>query len=212
MQSINEIKKEISPLFSPIIGSFRLKTYFSYYAIFKNNVMIALYQNHSTYLRISAKHKEFIDNHSETYNLSDDKISLQSKSFYYIPNSILTNSNLFQELINSTLAELDQKEQETYRKKTTQIRHLPNMNLKLERMLKKVGIHSIQDFMKVGYIYAFIKLVEKGVDATAELLFKLNGALSHQYIYTFTEQQKRLLIEEADRALYEAGLRKRFIL
>lgn len=210
MQSIKDITQEIAPLFSPIIGNFRLKTYFSYYAVFKNNAMIALYQNHSTYLRISDKHTEFINNHTGTYNLSDNKINLQSKKFYYIPNDILSNATLFNELISSTLDELDQKEQETQRKRTTQIRNLPNMNLKLERMLKKIGIHSIQDFIEIGYLNAYITLIKQGIDATAELLFKLNGALNHQYIYTFTDHQKRLLLEEANQALYDAGLRKRF--
>lgn len=210
MQSTNEIYQEIAPVFSPIIGDFRVKTYFSYYAIFKDKSMIALYQDHSTYLRISDKYTEFIRNHTDTYNLSDDRINLQSKTFYYIPHSILSNAVILNELITSILDELEKKEQEAHRKKTTQIRNLPNMNLKLERMLKKIGIHSIQDFIKVGYIHAFITLVKQGIDATPELFFKLNGALNHQYIYTFTDQQKRLLMEEANKALYEAGLRKRF--
>ncbi len=36
----------------------------------------------------------------------------------------------------------------------------------------------------------FIKLILQGFDVTEDLLFKLNGALNHQYIYTFTDQQK----------------------
>lgn len=210
MQTINEIKKEISPLFEPIIGEFRLKTYFSYYAIFKNNLMIALYQNGATYLRISQKDMQSISQHTETYNLSDDKIGLQSRKFYFIPNTILANSSKLSSLINSTLAELQSEKEKIDNKRSTQIRTLPNMNLKLERMLKKVGINSIQDFAEVGYISTFIKLVMQGFEATEDLLFKLNGALNHQYIYTFTEQQKLELMQEANKALYASGLRKRF--
>ncbi len=55
MQTINEIKEEIYPIFEPIIGTIRLKTYFSYYAVFKDGLMIALYQNGATYLRIAKK-------------------------------------------------------------------------------------------------------------------------------------------------------------
>lgn len=212
MQTTIEIKQEISPLFAPIIGEFRIKTYFSYYAIFKNNLMIALYQDGATYLRISKEDTEMISKASETYNLSDDKIGLQSKKFYFIPEAILLDTSLFSKLIHSTINELNQERQDEYDKRSTQIRTLPNMNIKLERMLKKVGICSVREFIEVGYISAFIKLVAQGFNATEDLLFKLNGALNCQYIYTFTQQQKKELLQEADQALYEHGLRKRFSL
>lgn len=210
MQTINEIRQEIAPIFTPIIGKFRLKTYFSYYAIFKDDLMIALYQNEMTYLRISEHYLETMQKNPKTYTLSDDKIGLQSKKFFYIPNSILTNAKLFSDLTLSILNELRQKQQEYNKKRATQIRHLPNMNIKIERMLKKVGIDSIQDFTNIGYISAFIKLIKQGIDATEDLLFKLNGALNHQYIYTFTQTQKQELMQEANQALYDNGLRKRF--
>lgn len=85
MQPINEIKQEISLIFSPVIGEFRLKTYFSYYAIFKNNSMIALYRNGITYLRVATKYTTFIQQHPNTYTLLDEKIGLQSKKFHYMP-------------------------------------------------------------------------------------------------------------------------------
>lgn len=210
MRTVNEIRQEISPIFEPILKEFRIKTYFSYYAIFKNNLMIALYQNGATYLRISQKDMPYISNYPGTYNLSDDKIGLQSRKFYFIPNNILSDKSQLSILIHSTLEELQSEKQKIDNKRSTQIRTLPNMNLKLERMLKKVGISSIQEFAETGYISAFIKLVMQGFDATEDLLFKLNGALNHQYIYTFTEEQKRELMQEANEALYAFGLRKRF--
>lgn len=210
MRSVNEVKQEISLVFSPIIGEFRIKTYFSYYAIFKNGLMIALYQNGTTYLRISQKHTEMIRSHPETYNLCDNKLGQQTKKFYYIPNTILFHHTLFKELTFAILNELNEEKQQLTQKRSTQIRTLPNMNLKLERMLKKVGICSVADFISSGYISVFIKLIQQGFDVSEDLLFKLNGALTHQYIYTFTETQKKELLTEANQALYDIGLRKRF--
>lgn len=207
MQTINEIRKEIIPLFEPIIGEIRIKTYFSYYAIFKNNFMIALYQNKATFLRISQYDIADISQHPNTYNLSDDKIGLQSRKFHFIPSSILSDTRKFSSLIRSTINELESEKQKTNKKRSTQIRNLPNMNLKLERMLKKVGINSIQDFIQIGYISTFIRLTLHGFEPTEDLL---NGALNHQYIYTFTYQQKLGLMQEANDALYASGLRKRF--
>ncbi|HGO5854847.1 TPA: TfoX/Sxy family DNA transformation protein [Mannheimia haemolytica] len=210
MQTINEIKQEISPIFEPIIGAVRLKTYFSYYAIFKDGLMIALYQNGVTYLRIAKHDIASITQHPETYTLSDDKIGIQSRKFHFIPQTILADTPTFSALLFGIIEELQSHKQKIVQKRATQIRNLPNMNLKLERMLKKVGIHSIQDFTEMGYLSTFIKLIVQGFDPTEDLLFKLNGALNHQYIYTFTEQQKRELMQEANQALYNSGLRKRF--
>lgn len=210
MQTIKEINKEISPLFKPILGEFRVKTYFSYYAIFKHNFMIALYQNGVTYLRLSKQDCKNVTQHITTHNLCDDKIGLQSRKFYFIPHNVLTNTPQLTSLINSTLEELLSERQKIDNKRSTQIRTLPNMSLKLERILKKVGIHSVQDFIEAGYISVFVKLIMQGFDVNEDLLFKLNGALNHQYIYTFTEEQKLQLMQEADHALYALGLRKRF--
>lgn len=212
MQTVNEIRQEITPIFTPIIGEFRIKTYFSYYAIFKYNLMIALYQNKNIFLRISAQDKKTIDELPETYTLNDSKIGLQSKKFYFIPQSILSDTEQLKSLVFTTIDELQAEKQKTDKKRSTQIRTLPNMNLKLERMLKKVGINSVQEFIEVGYISTFIKLVMQGFEATGDLLFKLNGALNHQYIYTFTERQKQELLQEANQALYSIGFRKRFII
>lgn len=210
MQTINEIKEEILPIFEPIIGEIRLKTYFSYFAIFKDGLMIALYQNGATYLRITKKDLEYICQYPETYILCDDKIGIQSRKFHYIPSVLIADSARFSSLLFSIIDELQSEKKHLYQKRATQIRNLPNMNIKLERMLKKVGIYSIQEFIETGYISTFIKLILQGFECTEDLLFKLNGALNHQYIYTFTEQQKRELMQEANQALYNLGLRKRF--
>lgn len=210
MQTINEIKKEIFPIFEPVIGAIRLKTYFSYYAVFKDGLMIALYQNGATYLRIAKKDIEHIRQHLGTYILCDEKIGIQSRKFHYMPHSLLLDTTKFKSLLFNITEELKLEKKKLHQKRATQIRNLPNMNLKLERMLKKVGITSIQDFTEEGYMATFIKLILQGFDVSEDLLFKLNGALNHQYIYTFTDQQKRELMQEANQALYNSGLRKRF--
>ncbi|HDL1372151.1 TPA: TfoX/Sxy family DNA transformation protein [Mannheimia haemolytica] len=210
MQTINEIKEEIYPIFEPIIGTIRLKTYFSYYAVFKDGLMIALYQNGATYLRIAKKDIEYIRQYPETCILCDEKIGIQSRKFHYIPQVLIDDTPKFSSLLFGIIEELRTEKYKISQKRATQIRNLPNMNLKLERMLKKIGIHSMNDFTQEGYMSTFIKLILQGFDVTEDLLFKLNGALNHQYIYTFTDQQKRELMQEANQALYNSGLRKRF--
>ena len=104
MHTINEIKEEISPIFEPIIGAIRLKTYFSYYAVFKDGLMIALYQNGATYLRIAKKDIEYIRQYPETYILCDEKIGIQSRKFHYIPPVLIADSSQFKSLLFELLS------------------------------------------------------------------------------------------------------------
>lgn len=53
MKSVNELKAPLSAIFTPLIGEFRIKTYFSYYGIFKDKIMLALYKDEQLYLRIA---------------------------------------------------------------------------------------------------------------------------------------------------------------
>lgn len=80
----------------------------------------------------------------------------------------------------------------------------------LVRPLHK-SIRTVEDFKRIGELSAFVKLVQHGSFASETLLFKLYGAVRQKYIYTLSEQEKKALLADADLALYNAGLRKRFI-
>ncbi|MGX3014453.1 TfoX/Sxy family DNA transformation protein, partial [Ursidibacter sp. B-7004-1] len=110
----------------------------------------------------------------------------------------------------SSLTEIQANKVSFYKKRKRQIRSLPNLNLNLERALKKVNINSVEDLIEKGEVKVFIELIKIGIDVDHTLLFKLYGAINQQFIYTLSEKTKRNLLTEADEALYEAGLRKRF--
>ncbi|MCT8778184.1 TfoX/Sxy family protein, partial [Glaesserella parasuis] len=90
------------------------------------------------------------------------------------------------------------------------IRTLPNMTIQLERTLKKLGINSIDELIDRGEVDIFVNLLKMGIDADQAILFRLYGAINRQYIYTISDKTKQDLLNDANHALYEAGLRKRF--
>lgn len=87
---------------------------------------------------------------------------------------------------------------------------MTNLNINIERLLRKVGVNSIPEFREKGAFVVYAEMIKIGIDASQELLFKLYGAINKQLIYTMSDELKKQILREADKALYDAGLRKRF--
>ncbi len=202
MNKVHKSTATIRHFLESIIGSLEIKTYFSYYGLFKDNIMFGLYKDDKLYLKIS---KSFIKQYDISISLDNDGILI--RDFYLFPKvqfEHISQNNFLPNLISHLKQEYDNNKIEK------SIRHLPNMNISLERLLQRNGIKTIDDLFNLGDIQTFVKLIDQGVDAASLLLFKLHGALNNQIVYTLKDQQKKDLLEEADTALYDAGLRKRF--
>lgn len=200
----------IRELLFPITGEVTVKTFFSYYGIFKGDLMFALYKHGCFYLRITQKAHQHTSWIKELERLEDPRMGIHYKYFYLIPDHILPNVSLYSHLIVETLEEISEKKQKSSSRRKTLIRTLPNLNISIERLLKRLGICSVKELFETGEINVFVELIKRGIDVDKTLLFKLYGAIHHQYIYLMTPSQKLALLKEADEALYAAGLRKRF--
>lgn len=210
MCTIYEKTKEIRAQLEPVIGITTAKTFFSYYAIFKNNLLFGLYKDKRFYLRMPkciSIDDEFLQS---LERLEDNRFGIHCKNFYYIPNSILSNHPHLSHLIQLTLKEISlQKIQATIKRKNL-LRSLPNLNINIERTLKRLGINSVNEFIEKGAFKIYVELIKTGIDANHTLLFKLYGAAHGQYIYTMSPALKKLILQDANQALYDAGLRRRF--
>lgn len=210
MKYIEQQTQYIRNILYPVIGETKAKIYFSYYAIFKNKLMIGLYKNEKFYLRASQSFLDEIQNSDGVVLLSDSQIGIHAKNFYLIPSSILENLNNYSHWIYAIIHEMIQQQQIISTERKDLIRTLPNMNIRIERILKKLGITSVNELISKGEIDIFIELIKIGVEANDTFLFKLYGAINHKYIHTLTPTEKSNLLSEANQALYQAGLRKRF--
>lgn len=210
MKLIDVQTQHIRDLLYPIVGETTAKTYFSYYGIVKDNIMFALYKNNNFYLQLSKSCLPEALQHSHITLLSDEQSRIHSKTFYFIPPDIINNLDKYSHWVIQSIQEIREYRETQYIKKKQNIRALPNMNVQFERTLKKIGINSPNDLVQYGEINTFIKLLKVGIDVDQTMLFKLYGAIKHQYIYTLSEQEKENLLNEVNNALYDAGLRKRF--
>ncbi len=202
MNKIHKNTANIRNFLGELVSDLEIKTYFSYYGLFKENIMFGLYKDDKLYLKLS---KSFIKQYDISISLDNDGILI--RDFYLFPKEQFNNISQ-NNLIPNLISHLKQEYEDNKVEKS--IRHLPNMNISLERLLQRNGIKTIDDLSNLGEIQTFVKLIEQGVDAASLLLFKLHGALNNQIVYALKDQQKKDLLEEADTALYNAGLRKRF--
>ncbi|MCT8685705.1 TfoX/Sxy family DNA transformation protein [Glaesserella parasuis] len=193
-----------------IIGETQAKTYFSYYGIMKDGALFALYKNSKFYLHISGNCLHEVLTNPNISQLSDSKYGINSKSFYLIPTEILYDLKPISHWITNGIQEIINTKHTQYIKKKRCIRTLPNMTIQLERTLKKLGINSIDELIDRGEVDIFVNLLKMGIDADQAILFRLYGAINRQYIYTISDKTKQDLLNDANHALYEAGLRKRF--
>lgn len=77
------------------------------------------------------------------------------------------------------------------------LRDLPNLQLKIERMLVRVGIEDVEILFAIGSAQAFMKLqLVYGFDLNLDLLWKLEGALiSVHYRLLDHEVKNKLLLQ-----------------
>ncbi|MDH2998372.1 hypothetical protein A1D22_01775 [Pasteurellaceae bacterium LFhippo2] len=210
MPTIQQLSQNIYEQLHPLIGETRAKTYFSYIGIFKDNVMFGLYKNNNFYLYISESTLPIIRTYPDIYLLEDSSSGIHSKRYHFIPNDLLVTNSPAHTWINESIEELSQIKRQIQMKPRA-IRTLPNMDNRMEKLLrKKLGIRTIDELNQKGEITICIEMIRQGIPVNNNTLFKLYGAINHQHICIMTDEEKRDLIAEAELALYNAGLPKRF--
>ena len=210
MKYVDRQTQYVRGLLFPIIGTTYTKTYFSYYGIFKDKLMIALYKKGNFYLRASSEFIEEINNTKGTELLNDKNIGISANNFYLLPENIMNKLSDHAHWIHSIIREMSEEREQKYFIKKQAIRFMPNMTIGLERMLKKIGVCTRSDFISKGAIYVFVELMKTGIEASDILLYRLYGAVKNKYVEVLTDTEKKGVLKEANKALCKAGLSKKF--
>lgn len=209
MTSANQEALKFKHILSEMLGEISTKSYFSYYGFRQHKLLFALFKDGCFYLYIPT---ELIDQflpYDGVTQLKDKKVGIRSHNFYQLPESLISDQPLFTHWVKTCFNSFKKANNITV-KKPRLIRYMPNMNAHTEKTLKKLDIHSVDELIAKGEINTFIALLKKGFDVDESMLFKLYCAIRHRMIYTLTAKEKIVLLTEANKALYEEGLRKRF--
>lgn len=79
------------------------------------------------------------------------------------------------------------------------ISDLPNFGPKSQQMLAQAGIHTLEQLRELGAVRAYVKVKRSGANASLNLLWVLEGALSGRHWQEVAKHDRlRLLLELED--------------
>lgn len=81
----------------------------------------------------------------------------------------------------------------------THIADLPNFGPKSQQMLALAGIHTVKQLRELGAVRAYVQVKRAGTNASLNLLWALEGALTGQHWREVAKHERlRLLLELED--------------
>ena len=177
-------------------GKYEKRSMFGGVGIFHQDAMYALITNNILFLRGGSE-------------LDSKLIELNCKRFKHVKRNTTAVVNYFditdlfiesaecldelvKESIQHSLKERSFKKSENSRR----LRDLPNMQLTLERMVKKSGIPDVNTFLSLGAVDVFKKVqVTYGGEVDVKLLWKFAGAVSGCHWTLLQDPAKKALLE-----------------
>lgn len=87
------------------------------------------------------------------------------------------------------------------------IKDLPNLTIKHERMLAKVGILTVSEFREKGAIEAYVELIKSGMLLSITVLWKFVGALQNRNFLLITNKEKEDIGVKLNEILAREGLK-----
>lgn len=176
-------------------GDFQKRSMFGGTGLFKEDAMFALLSNERVFIRGGDK----LDN--ELSQLGCEKYRHVKKqttatvNYYDVTALFVSGDSRMDRLVDESI-EYSVSEREFKRSSANRrLRDLPNMQLTLERMVKKAGIEDVETFVQLGASEVFSKVKETyGSDVDVKLLWKFAGAIEGIHWKLIQEPRKRQLL------------------
>lgn len=178
---------------SKLIGPVTAKSLFNGYGIFKNEHMFGIYQKKFFYIRATAQFAELLRQIGAT---PCPYISTTSAQYFHLPDEITEDDEKYKSYLELSIAQVKFEKSQKKRKKQSQIRDLPNLSIKHERLLARIDVKNVKEFKRRGPEKVFVQLKSIILLEGLELYWKLVGALylKHYSLLTREEKEKHLVL------------------
>ncbi|MBN3572921.1 TfoX/Sxy family DNA transformation protein [Vibrio neptunius] len=176
-------------------GSFQRRSMFGGTGLFKQEAMFALMSADKVFIRGG----EHLDDKLATLGCIKyrhvKKQTTATVNYYDITRLVGQQGELLDEIVEHSIKfSVSQR----YHKKSSssrRLRDLPNMQLTLERMVKKAGVDDVDTFLKLGAPKVFSRVkATYGNDVDIKLLWKFAGAIDGVHWKLIQEPRKRQLL------------------
>lgn len=200
---------EIRETLSELIGEVTVRNLFSGYGLYKEGLMFGLFQNNIFYVKAEGKLAEYVEAcGAVAYLTFTTTKKLNISSYYRLPLSLLKDKVRTKQILMASIQQIKIKKTAEALAKKERIKELPNLSVKHERLLAKIGITSIKQFKECGSINAFIQFKKSGLLVNANIFWALTAALLNKHVYMLTEQEKARYLEKINALLNKEGFKR----
>ena len=200
---------EIRTQLIPLIGKVTAKPLFTGYGLYYQKHMFGMCQQDIFYLRAKDQLALFLERHGAVaWESIDSRKRSTISNYYQLPKRITQNALLYQKVIRQSIRQIEEEKLAKKLEKLNQIKQLPNLSIKYERLLAKVEIYDVKTFKTVGAINAYVRLKKLGISVNLETFWSLYASLQDRNAKTLTDKEKRVVLSALNIALANAGLRQ----
>ncbi|AUI85857.1 DNA transformation protein [Vibrio azureus] len=178
---------------------YQKRSMFGGIGMFSDDAMFALVSNDSCYLRGGANLDDaFTELHCEKFK-HVKKQTTATVNYYDVTGLFLTHFEGLDTLLEKSISCAIEERQYQKSSASRRLRDLPNMQLTLERMVKKSGVSDVETFLDLGAVKVFNQVKNTyGSDVDVKLLWKFAGAVEGIHWKLLQEPRKKQLLSMCD--------------
>ena len=209
MRLLKDCTDEIRHLMTTILDDpVIIKPLFMGSGIFYGEFMFAIYINSAFHLKAEGKLAEILIRNGATpwvYAMKGEKHI--GTTYYKLPDNIYYNQTLLRKFVLLSIRQMKAKKINSELVKKASIRALPNLTVKHERALAKIGIFTVKELKAFGAIQAFIKIKQSGKDINIAWFWAILAALENKHVHVLTQAEKEIAFKDLNTALAKANMR-----
>lgn len=199
----------VCSLLDQLVGNVSFKNLFTGYGLFhKEETMFAIWQNKKLYLRGEDElATQLIKLGCEPFTTNELNRRFVLSQYYAVSDQVLRNNMLCRKLIILSIKQIIEQKLECTLRKVNRLKDLPNLTIKHERALIKVGITDVAMLREIGAENALVELKKNGSGATLDFYWKLVCALQNKNSQMLSQAEKERLLKKLNEVLRKNGLK-----
>ncbi|HHF3827595.1 TPA: DNA transformation protein TfoX [Haemophilus influenzae] len=200
---------KVCSLLDLLVGNVTFKNLFTGYGLFhKEETMFAIWQNKKLYLRGEDElATQLIKLGCEPFTTNELNKRFVLSQYYALTEQVLRNNMLCRKLIILSIKQIIEQKLECTLRKLNRLKDLPNLTIKHERALIKVGITDVVMLREIGAENALVELKKNGSGATLDFYWKLVCALQNKNSQMLSQAEKERLLKKLNEVLRKNGLK-----
>ncbi|MEX4490836.1 DNA transformation protein TfoX [Haemophilus influenzae] len=200
---------KVCSLLDLLVGNVTFKNLFTDYGLFhKEETMFAIWQNKKLYLRGEDElATQLIKLGCEPFTTNELNKRFVLSQYYALTEQVLRNNMLCRKLIILSIKQIIEQKLEYTLRKLNRLKDLPNLTIKHERALIKVGITDVVMLREIGAENALVELKKNGSGATLDFYWKLVCALQNKNSQMLSQAEKERLLKKLNEVLRKNGLK-----